>query len=250
MTLNMQSALGLVVLILIAWLLGGARKKGALKTIAVGVALQFVLAIVLLLISINTLATYFIDSGIVTFIERPELASLLSAVNIGLAALLKIGYSWCPDARAEHLYFRWTWIAGLATGVLWIVMFSAIFPRLGTESLDEFLTQLERDTSTRDAIFEGLFVGSQLISEICIAAAFWIQLERMVKEHAPPIIVRPNPEFVAYSRQLDHWKSQLHQVEQKRCALEGRLEEFRALEASILQRAVAILASRRNGNGP
>ena len=50
MTLNVQSALGLVVLILIAWLLGGARKKGAIKVVAVGVGLQFVLALVLLLI--------------------------------------------------------------------------------------------------------------------------------------------------------------------------------------------------------
>ncbi len=50
MTLNVQSALGLVVLIFIAWLLGGARKKGALKIVAVGVGLQFVLALILLLI--------------------------------------------------------------------------------------------------------------------------------------------------------------------------------------------------------
>ncbi len=46
--LNAQSALGLAAFILLAWILGGARRQRALKTIAVGAGLQFGLALLLL----------------------------------------------------------------------------------------------------------------------------------------------------------------------------------------------------------
>jgi len=46
--LQAQSALGLVVLVLLAWLMGGAKLKGAFKPVVVGLGLQFALALVLL----------------------------------------------------------------------------------------------------------------------------------------------------------------------------------------------------------
>jgi concentrative nucleoside transporter, CNT family len=46
--LQAQSAFGLVVLVGLAWLIGGAKWKGAAKTVTIGIGLQFALAVLLL----------------------------------------------------------------------------------------------------------------------------------------------------------------------------------------------------------
>ncbi len=204
------------------------------------------ISVALLGIGLNTLATYLIASGIITFIEHPGLAYLLSALNIGLTALLKIGASWCRTDHAARTYFFWLWAGGLAAGICWVVTFSSIFPDIGPEDIDSLVDSLGKESSFRDALLDGVFVGSQLLGEIFIAAALWIQLERMFSDHAPRVLFGANPEHRAYSARLARWSATLKTAQEKRALLEGRLKELGALESAIEQKAIATMEALRN----
>lgn len=196
-------------------------------------------SLVLLGMGINTLATYLMDSGFVIFVEHPALAYLLSAVNVGLAILLKVGFSWSRDDDSKHRYFVWLWGSGLFCGALWLVSFAIIFPNIGAEGLDEIVASLGEESALWDSVLEGIFVCSQLVSEICISAALWIHLDRMAREHAPPVVMEPNPEYRECERRLSEGNESLRADVGKRAELEGWLKATLAREAAYLSKASA-----------
>lgn len=194
-------------------------------------------SLVLLGMGINTLATYLMDSGFILFVERPALAYLLSAVNVGLAVLLKVGSSWCRDDVTRHRYFVWLWGSGLVSGALWLVTFAVIFPNIGAQGVDEIIASLGEESALKDAVLEGIFVCSQLVSEICISAALWMHLERMTRAHAPALVVASNPEHRGYLSRLSECNESLRAAVEKRASLEGWLKELQACESVYLSKA-------------
>ncbi len=210
-----------------------------------GASLLGLFSLALLAMGVNTLATYLKDSGIVMFVEQPAVAYLLSALNIGLAGLLKIGFSWCASDQARRTYFASLWGVGLVSGLTWLVTFSIIFPNIGAQGIDDVIANLENQSSSREAILQGLFVCSQLIGEICVAAAMWVHLEGLIDQHAPLRTMEKNPEHRAYLKALSEWTERLRAAVAKRAALEGRLSELRHLEATYVARATAELRRRQ-----
>jgi hypothetical protein len=196
-------------------------------------------SLVLLGMGMNTLATYLMDSGFIIFVERPALAYLLSAVNVGLAVLLKVGSSWCRDDATRHRYFVWLWGSGLVSGALWLITFAVIFPNIGAQGVDEIIASLGEESALKDAVLEGVFVCSQLVSEICISAALWMHLERMVRVHAPALVMASNPEHRGYLGCLSECNESLRVAVERRASLEGRLKEFQAGESAYLSKATS-----------
>lgn len=201
-------------------------------------------SLVLLGMGMNTLATYLMDSGFILFVEHPALAYLLSAVNLGMAVLLKVGASWCRDDVARHRYFLWLWGLGLLSGAVWLVAFATIFPNIETRGVDEVIASLSKENGIKQAILEGTFVCSQLVCEICISAALWMHLERMVRAHAPSSIMERNPEHRAYVDRLSGYNEHLRVAVEKRAALDGRLKEIAALESAYLSMATSAAKAR------
>jgi hypothetical protein len=200
---------------------------------------------VLLGMGLNTLATYLMDSGFVIFVQHPGLAYLLSAVNIGLAVLLKVGAGWCRNDVAKNRYFLWLWVAGLVSGVFWLVSFAIIFPNIGAQDLDEILANIGQGHSPWDAVLDGIYVCSQLISEICISAALWVHLARMIREHGPAWTMTVNPEHEGYLGALSRRNDSLRGATEKRALMEGRLREFQALEAAYVSKANSELKGKQ-----
>ncbi len=198
-------------------------------------------SVVLLGMGINTMATYLMDAGFVMFVERPWVAYLLSAVNVGLALLLKVGASWCRDDDAKHRYFVRLWGSGLFSGALWLVSFAIIFPDIGAQGIEEFIAGIGQESSLRDAVLESIFVCSQLISEVCISAALWIHLARVAREHGPALVMASNPEYCGYLRCLSDQKESLRAAVETRARLAGRLKELQALEDAHLSKAKSVL---------
>ncbi len=196
-------------------------------------------SLVLLGMGMNTLATYLMDSGFIIFVERPALAYLLSAVNLGLAVLLKVGSSWLRNDAAKHRYFLWLWGLGLFSGALWLITFAVIFPNIEAQGVDEVIASLGQESSLKHAVLDGIFVCSQLVSEICISAALWMHLERIARAHAPGVVMARNPEHRGYLKRLSGYNERLRASVDKRAALEGWLEALRACETAYLSRATA-----------
>lgn len=205
-----------------------------------------IVSVALLGIGINTLATYLIGSGYVVFAETPALAFLLSAVNVGIAALLKAGSSWCPDDRSRHRYFLGLWALGLTSGSIWVATFSTLFPNIQTESIGELIAGLSAEGTGSSNTLEGIFVGSQLVAEICIASALWIHLEKLWRSHAPPIEIEANLEYKTRARAIAAWNEKLRGALEKKAELVGALKEIQHREAAFLLAASSELAAQRN----
>ena len=75
--LQAQSAFGLIVLVTIAWLIGGAKRKGALKTAAVGIGLQFVLGLLLLQVASIRKALTWVSGAVESLASATEAGTSL-----------------------------------------------------------------------------------------------------------------------------------------------------------------------------
>ena len=201
--------------------------------------------IVLLIISTNTLATYLMSSGMLVFIESPFLAYLLSAVNIGIAALLKIFYYWQKDISNKVRYFRQVWWVGSLSGLVWLITFSMIFPSLGTTDLDEVLSEFSEVSVFSSSMLQFIFVCSQLVAEICIAAVMWIHLQRMVDDHFLPLTMHKNPEYEAYASRLAKYREEIRTVNEAKTHSGGLVRAIRAKEAAYISKAVSHWLSER-----
>ncbi len=210
-----------------------------------------VFSLILLGMGMNTLATYLMDSGFIIFVERPALAYLLSAVNVGLAVLLKVGSSWCRDDATRHRYFVWLWRLGLISGALWLITFAIIFPDIKARGVDEVIANLSEKSALKESLLEDVFVCSQLVCEICISAALWMHLERLARAHAPALVMVSNPEHRGYRKLLSECNESLRAAVEKRAALEGWLKALRACESAYVSKAISAatagLVSRQAG---
>jgi hypothetical protein len=199
----------------------------------------------LLGIGINTLATYLMGSGYIVFLEKPVLAYILSAVNIGVAVILKIGSAWCNNDSSKRRYFLCLWVAGLLSGLTWLGSFSILFPNIGIEGIEGIIAGLSSETSAFKGALERIFVASQLVAEVCIAAALWIYLERLSLKHGPLFTVEKNPVYQLYFNNLSDLNKKLLKAADKEGAIGGCLKKIEAKKYVLLTSAVSALSAKQ-----
>ncbi|MCP4990585.1 MAG: hypothetical protein GY928_32465 [Colwellia sp.] len=209
------------------------------------VSLLIVVSAVLLFVGVNTIATYLLGSGYVTFIEKPYLAYVLATVNIGLAFTLKVGNSWFSVDRFKIIYFKCLWIVGIIMGLLWIITYSKLFPSISHNiNVDTLIMDILENPDNSNNMFEKLFVGSQIIAEICIAAAMWIHIDKLFGEHSG-LMVKTNPEYKGYDIIIQSCSNKIKSAETNKGKLQGMLAKIEAKEELLISNAIALFTKNK-----
>lgn len=94
-------------------------------------------------------------------------------------------------------------------------------------------------------LLENVFVCSQLIAEICIAAVMWIHLQRLCVAHGPKIRMRENPEYTVLNRDLKRCIAESASLQKENGQVKGKLKTLDALEQTLLSQAAGLLAAAR-----
>jgi hypothetical protein len=193
----------------------------------------------LLVVGVNTLATYLRGSGYELFAKQPVLAYLVSTLSIGLAVLLDTIPKWLRTDRARQHYFFALCLLAIVAGVVWIVTFSAIFPDIRVTTVGEIVSKLTSNAQEVGKIWESIFVGAQLIGEICAAAALWMHAERVAATHRPDVRVDDNPAYVRLLGAERALEEKLQSARQKKAEAVGALEELKNRQQALINRASA-----------
>jgi hypothetical protein len=192
----------------------------------------------LLAIGVNTIATYLRNSGVQLFAEHLWLAYLLSALNLGLAVLLDCIYSWIPTDTGKRRYFAGLATLGTIGGTVWIVTFSSIFPAIDY-SISDVISAIGADTNGPSKVLEGVFVGSQIVTELCVAAVLFVHVKEIWGSHRPDKRVEPNVLYVAYGREVEPLRKELVAARMIHAENVGELDALKAAEETFVLFALA-----------
>jgi hypothetical protein len=192
----------------------------------------------LLVIGVNTLATYLMGSGFIMFARQPILAYVLSCVNLAVSFALKSIARLLSD-RGRRRYELLLAAFGIGCGAIWILTFALLFANFSGGSLDEIVQTLQSGTSSFRKSLENVFVGAQLFSEIAIAATLWLHMEGISSRHNPNLVASANPEHEAYLGLVLKLNDQLRVAIDLRGRIQGELAAFQALEEVLVASARA-----------
>ena len=136
-------------------------------------------------------------------------------------------------------------MAGLFSGLIWLGSFSILFPNIQIERIEDIIAGLSSGTSAYKHILERIFVGSQLIAEVCIAAALWVYLEWLCIKHRSSLISEKNPVYQQYYKKLSDLNKSLLKATDKKGALVGCLKKIEANESSLMLLAISALSAKQ-----
>ncbi len=195
------------------------------------------LAILTLLgVSFGTIYSNLMATGEAVFIENPWIAVLFGFIPMGVSFALKTMIDHFQTDRAKRIAIYLIFTLGIILGLVWITLFAYLFNGLG-QSVSDIVNDLVAEENTIQNLLEKAYVAVQLVTEILVAAGFWLMIKHMYDLHhqIPPKV---NPKYISLQHEVKKLDGELTSLNNRRAVVQYRLDELKNLKAVYIQDAI------------
>ena len=172
-----------------------------------------ILGIVALLVSMATMYSVVMNSGIGIFIEKPVLA-ISSTLALVLGAIGLEFWKYKLNTTKSKNFYEYVIYAITASLILaWIIMFAIIFGSVADQGVNvaDMLDFADEDAQNSNGNLMKFYTVIQLLSEFFIGCVFFMNAGNIISRNRATKII-PNPEYIQYEKLLKDFEANFNKA--------------------------------------